>query len=69
MDEVDCDAKYSDSRRESHVIAPLLRRFATPKLDILGARYEFMNQSELPERLFDWQDMEIHRHKMTETAD
>ncbi len=26
----------------------LLRRFATRKLDILGARYEFMNRSELP---------------------
>jgi hypothetical protein len=26
----------------------LLARFATPKLDILDARYEFMNRSEIP---------------------
>ncbi len=26
----------------------LLRRFATQKLDILGARYEFMNRSAVP---------------------
>jgi len=26
----------------------LLRRFATQKMDILGARYEFMNRSEVP---------------------
>jgi hypothetical protein len=26
----------------------LLRRFATQKLDILGARYEFMNKSAVP---------------------
>jgi hypothetical protein len=26
----------------------LLARFATPKLDILDARYEFMNRSEVP---------------------
>jgi len=26
----------------------LLRRIATPKLDIFGARCEFMNKSELP---------------------
>jgi hypothetical protein len=26
----------------------LLRRFRTPKLDILDARYEFMNKSEVP---------------------
>jgi hypothetical protein len=25
-----------------------LARFATPKLDILDARYEFMNRSEVP---------------------
>jgi hypothetical protein len=25
-----------------------LPRFATQKLDILGARYEFMNRSEVP---------------------
>jgi hypothetical protein len=29
----------------------LLRRFATQKLDILGARYEFTNRSTVP-----WQD-------------
>jgi len=32
-------------------IAPyswLLRKFAMQKLDISGARYEFMNRSELP---------------------
>jgi hypothetical protein len=26
----------------------LLARFATPKLDLLDARYEFMNRSEVP---------------------
>ena len=31
----------------------LLRRFATSKLDILNARYEFMNKSEAPLIVFD----------------
>ena len=48
MGEVDCDSKSSDSRREAHVITRLLRSFATRKLDILDARCEFMNRSELP---------------------
>jgi hypothetical protein len=37
----------------------LLRRFATQKLGILGARYEFMNRLEVPKsfyRLVAWQD-------------
>jgi hypothetical protein len=41
------DPECSDSRRESHV-SGLLRRFATQKLDILDARYEFANRSEAP---------------------
>ena len=36
-----------DSRRKSRVIAGLLRIFATRKLAMLSARYEFMNRSRL----------------------
>ena len=48
MGEVDCDPECSGSRHESHVIAALLRRFVTQKLDFLGARYEFMTGSKVP---------------------
>jgi hypothetical protein len=38
----DCRSECVSSRRESHVIAALLRRFATQKWHFLAARSKFM---------------------------
>jgi len=48
LGEQNCEAKFSDARRKSQLIAGLLPRFPAQQRGILTARLPFMIHSEAP---------------------